>query len=363
MIITLLVTLSAGCWDFIEIERRAFVLAVGVDPGTTQKLRVTVQILVPIGVSPEGAAPTKPYRVLTFEADSLGDFTNQLISSLRHIIDFGHLTYIVLQEELARPGLQEFEWFSRSLRLPGSVQFMLTRDTSEAVVSATTPIDPIPATYVSEGAKRKEKTGSAVVYTTLREAFVRAFNNPLEDAFAQGLTSQKYGINFDGLAVFSQLKLAGWLDEDETSIFKLVQHSSAVHRYITTHLDDGTRVTAESSGGRVGYGARLDEDGQPTLWVKADLEVELKEAPGRAVSTTEAQHEIESALAKEVQTKITDVIRKLQGINSDPLGFGERLRRRAPTYPDLGAWHDGVYQSVPLEVEVKVHMATRGFRR
>lgn len=355
--------LTAGCWDFHEIDRRAFVLALGIDFGKEKKYLVSAQILVPIAASPEAGAfsSLKPFRVEAFESDFLGDFANQFSASVRHTPDYGHLVYFVLNEEVAKQDLSEFEWFARSHRLPGAVQFTVTKDQALAVVSATTPVDPIPATYVSEGTLRKLRLGVGVILSTLREVFVRAYNNPLEDAYAQGLTSAKFGLNFDGLAVFSKLRLAGWLTPDEAAVLKSVKRSSLATHYISSSVN-GKRITAEASGGKARYGVRLD-DGGPTLWAKVDLEVELKEFPGGSIANVEEQRSVESALAQEYSSQIEAVLRKLQSLNSDPLGFGERLRRVDPTNEALAQWHGGVYQNLPISVEVKVTMATRGFRR
>ena len=144
-IITLLLCVMAlvltGCWDRMEIEDRAVVLAIAVDQSNDTRLegansthlnanpvdrrplyRLTVQIAVPgrLPLGPGGSGDSggdsgdqSPVWELQIVGHTMEDAMKNMQQELADRLFLGHLRVIVVSEEVARSGLENINDFLR----------------------------------------------------------------------------------------------------------------------------------------------------------------------------------------------------------------------------------------------------------
>ena len=87
-----------GCENYVELENRAFVMALGVDPGEEENYRFTYTF--PDLEALTGNGSSAKYPPMTLEADSLQDSEDKYDSMSGKSLDYGQVKVIVLGNEM-----------------------------------------------------------------------------------------------------------------------------------------------------------------------------------------------------------------------------------------------------------------------
>lgn len=106
LVIFALCPLLSGCFDKREIDDMTYAIALGLDKGTTNELRLTVQYAVPIatGANGGGGEPGKSVQNITLECPGLWSGINMANNFVGKEINLSHAKVIVFSEELAASG-------------------------------------------------------------------------------------------------------------------------------------------------------------------------------------------------------------------------------------------------------------------
>jgi Ger(x)C family germination protein len=103
-----------GCYDLMEPDEMTYVLAIGLDKGVKDKLRLTVEFHTTKGgsssksSSSSGGGMGGDYTTITIDAPSFFTGINMINCSLAHRLDFMHTEYVVFSEEMAKTGLSTY---------------------------------------------------------------------------------------------------------------------------------------------------------------------------------------------------------------------------------------------------------------
>ncbi|MBE3101619.1 MAG: Ger(x)C family spore germination protein, partial [Firmicutes bacterium] len=120
LIVVILVTMLTGCYDSIEIDEMTYVLAIGLDKGVKDKLRLTIEFHTMKGGSsssmssssggggPSGGGMGGNYPTITIDAPSFYTGLNMINSSLPHRLNFMHAKWLVFSEEMAKAGVSTY---------------------------------------------------------------------------------------------------------------------------------------------------------------------------------------------------------------------------------------------------------------
>jgi len=117
LIVVILVTMLTGCYDSTEPDEMVYILAIGLDKGVKDKLRLTVEFHTTKGGSSGSSSKSSgssggeaggDYTTITIDAPSLFTGINMINSSLAHKANFMHTEYVVFSEEMAKAGLSPY---------------------------------------------------------------------------------------------------------------------------------------------------------------------------------------------------------------------------------------------------------------
>lgn len=190
----------------------------------------------------------------------------------------------------------------------------------------------------------------------------RTAPNPLQDTVMGGLKLDKGEANFGGAAVWKGRQMAGWLTPEETSILTFLMRLKQPDDFLISSGAPG--VAMRIAGGRSNYWTDWDPDGTVVLHVRITTRGDLVSSD-RPVITPADQAAVSDKLAGVQRDKVSDLLRHLQGMGSDPLGFGERLRRvdsTAPEVQDQAAWLKA-YAGARISIDSNVVVDLRGYSR
>lgn len=103
------ILLLTGCYDKIEANEAAFVMAIGIDKSQNnpENFSITFEFVLPIAVESNGSSNTKSSTYTTVESTSLYSAVNLVNSYISKEINLSHTKLIVFSEEVAIDGLSE----------------------------------------------------------------------------------------------------------------------------------------------------------------------------------------------------------------------------------------------------------------
>lgn len=96
--------------------------------------------------------------------------------------------------------------------------------------------------------------------------------------------------------------------------------------------------------------------------IKIDMRVhvEIDEVPSDSPTPPMRLGKLESEIADTLQEDMRKLIRKLQKLKSDPVGFGEKYRLAQGGHLDADEWTDSIFPELPVRVKVTVMIERTG---
>lgn len=103
LVIALLPMFLTACYDREEIDNITYIIALGIDKGKKENLRLTMQYFT-INEKSEGNVGNEETTSICIEASSIINAVNMVNNSIDRKLSFSHTKLIVISEELARTG-------------------------------------------------------------------------------------------------------------------------------------------------------------------------------------------------------------------------------------------------------------------
>ena len=104
LILTLIPALLTGCYDAVGIENTAYAIAIGIDKGSNNTIRLSLQFSVPEGDgSSEGSAggQSGSSEVVSVEASNIDSAISLINDHISKKVNLSHSRVIVISSELA----------------------------------------------------------------------------------------------------------------------------------------------------------------------------------------------------------------------------------------------------------------------
>ncbi|OPX42650.1 spore germination protein B3 precursor [Ruminiclostridium hungatei] len=217
-IITVMCLLLSGCWDRTEINDLALITASSYDTAPGGKLQYSVQILVPSGGSKGGqggaAAPKKNFIVETAVGIDPGDAEKNVQNKFPRRLFRGHRRVIILGEELAKQGIDiMLDSIGRDPQNRLRTNVVVAKgQKGYDLLKTEYPIERIPTE-----AMREMAVLGVGIDANIHDMLIAASSKGMQPiALAIEKTKGEEGFKTTGLALFNDLKLAGYLDAEKT---------------------------------------------------------------------------------------------------------------------------------------------------
>lgn len=386
-IIISLIPLLNGCWDRLEIEDRSIILGMAIDPvqeggsdnmsgpiaiSEARGYQITVQVAIPgrIPLGPgEGSSssgPEKSVWILTETGETLDDAMQVLQKDLADRIFLGHLRAIIVNRKLAEgPGIQDLQdYLRRNPEIRRLAWLVISEGEAKAAMDTAPKLERVPTLYLIATMDHAVQLGK------LPNVFVGKFWT-VESAKGQEsvlplLSVQDHGrIRLEGLALFKGYKMTGTLDPLETMAFmELTNEQKGGYSVAFPLKENSTQKSVIIH--YTGRHTRLKLHklhGQPTFDTYLLIEGNLEEKTSKVSLQNKIPYlEIESN--KSLIQKQKKLLSKLQRLQIDSIGFGERVRGE---YPDFWKQHvrnredwDKIFATMPIQCHVKTFIRRAG---
>lgn len=393
LLIFLLLPMLSGCWDSKEIDKRANVLAVGIDMASSKEqkqedeithvknkipipnkdmIKLTAQIAVPgrIPLGPEtGGKSANPVLVLHVVGHTIDDAFNNLQQEVPNQLFLGHLRIIVLNEKVARKGITEInDFLKRNPQIRRTTNSVISKEKASSYMKVDPKLERIPSLYLADMIDNLSGLGK------FPPSFIGLFwtikSSKGQDTYLPYLAIKDKGnIQLNGLAYFKGDQMVG-----KTSPLEIGDFMSVIGikkgGYGSFNIVPGTNQVVMIGTKKRKSRMKVNlKDGKPhiIIEIRYECDIEEKESQKVRLSNTKIINKIEKDFSKSVVKSIRALIRKTQVKESDIFGFGEHVRAVKPKYWRKNVktkenWEKIFKNDLTYEIKVVTHINRVGMK-
>lgn len=366
LLLLCLALLLGGCWSRVEVNDLAIVVAMALDKGDENPVRVTLYIArAGNGGGGEGGqgrpgVKATPVWVVSRESENLSDAMREISQASPRRITLHHLRVALIDEELAREGIDDvLDFLVRNPEARLTTRIMTVKGARAAEVLQTDPLlEGLMSEQLAEilpakgGPLQRVKEVVVAHISKTHSPWMEEIRLVTREVMREGTPARE--VVYAGAALFRRGKLVAQLDQKEARALNwLLGHP--MHAVISAPcpeepeqtfsvevVQSATKIKPTLRGNRVAF--RIEVEGQTDMTRK----------PCKArIIDSEVTAAYEQALNRDLAERITGVIAKFQAADVDPAGFGKRVEVGLP-----GFWqtvHDR-WPQVWQESEVSVHV-------
>lgn len=205
----------SGCTYRQNIDELAYVIAIGLDVGETEDLKLTLQISR--NTNSSESSEKSDALIVSMECSSISAGLNLFNNYINKEINLSHCTIIVFSEELASLGIADYIYtLQNNIQIHANANVIISKTTAENFLKNATPVlQQLSTKYYKIAATSSESTGYTESITF--GEFFSDYTDTFQEAYAiLGETNNITTIDAIGLAVFKDDVLTGELDGLET---------------------------------------------------------------------------------------------------------------------------------------------------
>ncbi|WP_236333064.1 Ger(x)C family spore germination protein [Paenibacillus auburnensis] len=346
----LLPLVLTGCWDSVELNRRAIVSGVAIDRGEGEKEKyvVSFQVIVAEEISGKNTRGISPVVLYTGKGRTMFEALANASRQTARFLSLGHVRVLVISEKLAREGIKDMlDVLEREsdTRLT-SLIFVAKGQPASELMSTMTVFSKIPANDLVE---KLETTSKQFGYNfrmevddVIRGIQLRGGGPVINGVFTDGSREKADSndnfktivphaiLKVSELAAFKDDKLKGWIKGDAALGTVLLHNKIKEYPVVISHPQGGyIAFNVYQSQVRLTVAAKDPE--HPVFTVKISQQVSIKENANELNLISPATVvDLSSHVIKDTTRKIKDAIDTARKYNSDYLGFGEAMERENP---------------------------------
>ncbi|WP_026690146.1 Ger(x)C family spore germination protein [Alteribacter aurantiacus] len=381
----MLLSVSSGCGDKMELDQLAIVVAMGVDQiKESDDLEVSFQVINPHGASARVATEgggSEDASVYTFT--TRGKTLVEAIDHAKNIaprrLFFSHMYYMIVGEEFAREtGIKRiFDFVERDEQMRMQfLTFVAKETTAKDLMSVFTPLDENPAKSVRDRVRIASGSLGISGHINLADAiraYVREDHHPillgLKDISSEGSDNtdilkgiNEHSFSLDGLAVFKDDKLIDWMNTKESQGWV----------FLNNMVKDRTIFDAKCEGGFAGVRIHsLNEsievnlkDNKPHFTVHLDGKGYLLETScDMNISNPDDFKKLRLAVNNELTEEIQLAIDKSMDLGFDVVGFSEWFHNQEPE--KWKEWKEDWFshlKEAEIELNIDIDITNTGMR-
>lgn len=372
----------SGCWDKVEIDRKAFVSTIGVDAASDidkekdlkemkgdevfpeegiKKLKVTYGFPDIKDFSPSKAV-IQGDNSFTASTYSMEGAMVKITGMSSREIYLDHTRLLILSRDLLnyKESFKEIlDYLERQPKLNRRMYVVMSIGAPDQFIKSKPQMDPHIQTYIS-GVMENSKHNSTILPVTLNEMFITLSENGNAIVPVIKMNSESKSVELSGTALIKDYKLIGQLSQTQTSNVEILR--GKLRSGIKVVYDDGHPLDYEIDGLKRDINMNGDKDNL-AINIKIEIEGKLKGAYlDKSVVNTESIGSLEQNLNKSIESECYKVMNVLQGrYNIDPIGIKEHIQKYKP-----GLWNsikddwEDAYKKAKINIIVKTSVRRVG---
>lgn len=360
--------LLSGCWNYKELTDINVVVGVGLDRTEEGKVLLTVQVAEPGSIQSTsghrsgGEGPTKPVFVVSNEGETIFGAIREMLATVDKKLFFSTAQVLILSERLARESLEEsLDFFQRDHEVDYLMNVLVAKDVSPAeILEIESDMDTIPAVYISETVENTSYRGTGKK-TMLIDVIKDMDCKGKQPVIGQITKAGENMVRTEGLAVFKNGKLVGWLDPYETRGFQFATNE-ITNAIVNIPVEEG-KMAMEVFRARGEIDVAFEDEEPARLIVRVKLEANVGGHEGKGkLDTPDKLLALEKVLEETIKEEIEKVLKKTQEeYSSDIFGFGMQVHKYHPQYwkKSQDEW-DQIFSRLPADIQVDAKIRRTG---
>ncbi|WP_026575227.1 Ger(x)C family spore germination protein [Bacillus sp. UNC438CL73TsuS30] len=355
-LLTLMIILTfllGGC-GFKDLDKRFFVVSIGVDIAKNSPKRYLVSLKFAIPAISKDS-PSE-YQIVSEEGDSIGEAVRMIKTKVDREIDFSHAKVVVYGEELIKQTRNAgiHYWFTRRRDVQEIAWVAIGKPDALAVLKVRPKSETIPSNslFLSLG-----KDGSETPYVLSQYVYElkRKLIEKGVDPFLPIIEAKKglFEINKVGLLDKNRLKLT--LTPDETKVVNFLLNLE--EKSALTGQRGKVKFTINTEKVKSNYKIYTPKGKPPYIKVDFFIKGTIEDASRRISNQELSKYERAAEISSDKLVK--QVLKKIQKANLDPIGFGLHYRARHFNKNDWEEWQR-IYPNITFRVNSKFQITDTG---
>lgn len=388
MVAVMVVTfpLVTGCWDRLEIEDRATILGMAIDPiqqgedaegisgpfarSDVKGYKLTAQLAIPgrIPLGPGGTSESgtqKPVWVVSTTGKTIQDAVSNMQQELADKVFLGHLRVIIINEKLAKSvGVDDIQdFFRRNAEIRRLAWMVISQGDASVAMEAAPKLERVPTLYLVG------TMDHAVAMGKLPNVFLGNYWSTLSSTGQEPVLPliQVLGdkIELAGLGVFRDDRMVGALDPLETASFMEITNVRKAGYPVAIPMpgDPSHSVIIQGTDRKTHIHLRT-ENGKPAFDIYGLIEANILEHTGTK-EVDKVIPQLESEVTEILIQGQEKTIAKMKKLHSDVFGFGEYIRGHKSDYwtetlnGSREKWEQ-TFATTPVRVHIKLYIRRSG---
>ncbi|GFZ32636.1 germination protein [Clostridium zeae] len=365
--VTLLIT---GC-GFKDIDKRFFVVSMGIDQSekSINSYIVTLKLAVP---NTEPKRGESNFIMFTQESDNISQAVALIKSKVDKELDFSHLKVILFDKKLASTDLRiPLDWPVRRRDIPMSTLIGIGTPSANATLGKKISFERAPSDALILSL---DSTGTVTNYVTLQYLFdlerrrTELGLDPILPIIESDTSNKDGDINsransytINKLALFEKkdsLKIKLILNPEETKLYNLIAYS---HNRVNFHVNSPqSNFIFDINNSKCKYTFETKDKDISNINLKLTATGSIEETIGnlRINNIKRCEEEAEILL----QGRIQALLEKIQSNDVDPMGLGLHYRARHLNTYNYNEWDNwqNIYHTLRFNVQVDVKLKSTG---
>jgi spore germination protein KC len=385
-IMLLLLPILSACWNQKELTDLAFVMALGIDKGKDKKFELSFQLVNPGNVAPGqsgggGGQGGLPIAVYKSEGDTMTEAARNATKKVSRRLYYAHTNVVVISEQVAKESMLDvLDALDRDPEFRTTTELIVSRgSTAQEIVTTLTILDKLPVNKITKQIKASESMLGENMSMTIddfltgllskgKQPFLngyRLIGNKSKARKAENLqkTTTDAFLSSDGLAVFKDGKLHGWIGNNEARgvIWILNRLKSSDINVNWNGKKKALTVAPIRSKSKVS--ARIINN-KPIINIAIESEGWISEANTAIDLTNPAViTKIEQLVEKESKRQLLASVKAAQKQKSDILGFGQKVHLANPRlWKQIEDHWDKEFSTLKVNVKVDFYVRREGIR-
>ncbi|MDF9840036.1 MULTISPECIES: Ger(x)C family spore germination protein [unclassified Paenibacillus] len=350
-----LLCLTTGC-EYKDIDRRIFVVAIGIDPGEKEAFKVSLKLAVPQG---DVTKIDEKMLIITEESYSISEALRLMKSKVEKELDYVHCKSIVIGEELAGRDIRHIlDWAVRRRDVQLILNFAIGRPAALDVLQVKPPSERIPSNSLIM-AMSGEGTESPFIASVYSYQLMRDMYEQGKDPILPIIEADsKTQFEIDKVALFDKQKVQLVLNPEETRLFNLLARPDLKTNFPAKVDESEFQYYTESSTST--YKITTASPGAPVIRYKIKIKGIVEENSTQELITHTLLGKISEAGGEELKQSVEALLEKIRDKRVDPFGWGLRYGTRHWNNETEAKDWEALYPDLKFEVFAAVRVKYSG---
>ena len=359
LVLILQLLFATGCWDLLELNKRAIVVGLGFDSSPNEdKILISAQIVDPSNIkTPQtaGGGDGQPYWIATNESTTVFEGMRAMTHVSSRKLFFPHNQIIIFGEDLAKKGIKDYlDLLMRDYEFRETNWIIVSEGKAQDILDTKTRVNNISAFFIRDLITERKFSSQAMAINIkdLARKITSKSTAPIASYIYLENTGQEKRLNLSRTAVF---------DNNMNMVGTLNNYESRGLLWVLGEVKSGI-IVVESPNGKGNYSLEIlkvkskiipeFKDGKPTITVRVKESSNLGETSCLEDLTKPEAWELMDSLQNEaIHQEISIALDKAQELKADIFGFGEAFHKK---YPRLWNEMEPNWQEIFSSLEVNI---------